>query len=209
MAKGKGSTRAKAPAKGKGTVDKTPAAPRSVQDTLRPATQAEILAEDPMRQVDRIPVLEPTANVPYTVVEPTDPEVKKRQDAAIEKAKKDGAALAKRRDEARDAEYKDREKRAVSVRAIRTGQYPANGRLRRPGEVFDYVPVKDPKTDKYEEKLPSWVEDVDGKVKSRPAGEPSASFDAAPAAIITVGKDGSVTSRAATDHERSKSSQVI
>lgn len=66
-----------------------------------------------------------------------------------------------------EAEYKDRESRTVQVRAKSRGFYPADGRIRNEGDVFDYVLNKDEETDEVEEELPSWMEDVDGKVKTR------------------------------------------
>jgi hypothetical protein len=88
--------------------------------------------------------------------------------------------------------------RIIPVVATRLGQYPADGRLRAPGEAFDYV------MGEKEEKLPSWMQDARGELESREVDETSPQFDETPAAVITVGKDGSVTSRNATVTEQNK-----
>lgn len=188
-------------AKGKGTKSATKNATKSterkkavVPDRLPPATQVEDIAVNPDHGVDRIPVLETTSNVPYVTPEQltkkaSGPEAKAlaKQNAEREKAAKQTAQAAQSAADARKkatgAEYKDRQSRAVKVQALRKGFYPADGRIRNPGEIFDYVPVKvkNPKTGKLEveEQLPSWLQDVDGKLESREAGEPSPSFTAA------------------------------
>jgi hypothetical protein len=188
MAKAKGtkSTGRKAGAR------KTPKVP--VPDQLPPATQAEDIALNPDKGTDRIPVLEPTANVPYVTPKQltekaSGPEAKAlaKQNAALEKAAADTQAAAQKAADARkaqtDAEYKERQSKAVKVQALRKGFYPADGRIRNPGEVFDYVPakVRNPKTNKleYEKQLPSWLQDVDGKLESREPGEPTPAFAAA------------------------------
>lgn len=187
--KGKGTKGAsKGATKGK-AAKKTP-----VPDRLPPATQAEDIALNPDKGTDRIPVLEPTANVPYvTPKQLTDkasgPEQKAlaKQQAALEKAAQDTRVAAQKAADARkaqtEAEYKDRQSRTVQVQALRKGFYPADGRIRNPGEVFDYVPakVRNAKTGKLEpeKQLPSWLQDVDGKLETREAGEPSPSFTAA------------------------------
>jgi hypothetical protein len=84
----------------------------------------------------------------------------------------------------------------VPVVATQLGYYPANGRLRAPGEAFDYVMSKD------EKKLPSWMQDATGKLESREVGETTDAFLAGPAAIIEVGRDGSVATRGVTDAEQ-------
>lgn len=66
----------------------------------------------------------------------------------------------------KEADAKDREGRTVQVRALRTGQYPADGGIKQPGSVFDYVLNKNAKG-KVEEELPSWMEDVDGDIPTR------------------------------------------
>lgn len=86
----------------------------------------------------------------------------------------------------------------VPVVATRLGQYPADGRLRAPGEAFDYV--MGPK----EEKLPSWMKDANGSLESRSPDETSPTFDITPASVITVNKDGSVDSRPATTSEQNR-----
>jgi hypothetical protein len=89
---------------------------------------------------------------------------------AREKAEEDAAEALKAQARVAEAKRKDEEKRSVRVRAIRRGQYPADGRIRNPGDVFDYVLLKD-KKGKLEEKLPSWMVDVAGKIESREPGE--------------------------------------
>lgn len=170
-------------------------APRAIAEVAHsPIVEGALPANHPDRGLDRVAVLEPTANVPYVVVPKTDPkDLPKEQKDAQAKAEKDAKDLADQKIKARDATLKDREARAVSVRAIRTGFYPADGRIRKPGEIFDYVPVKDAKTGKVEELLPSWMQAVDGGTESRVSGETSPSFDDSPAAVITVKRDGSVT----------------
>lgn len=189
--------------KGRGTKSATKSATRRtpkvpIPDRLPPATQAEIIAVEPDKGRDRIPVLEPTANVPYVTPEQltgkgTGKEAKQaaaaraKQEQAAQKAADDEAkqrvALAKRDEEARVAAYKDRENRAVTVRALRKGFYPADGRIRNLGEIFEYVPalIRNAKTKKLEpeKELPSWLQDVDGKLKSREPGEPTPAFTAA------------------------------
>lgn len=172
--------------------DKTPALiPEAVQSTT---VEGALPADHPDRGLARVGVLEPTANVPYVVVAAADPkDLPKEQKDAQAKAEKDAKALAEAKAKARDAVAKDREERAIPVRALRTGFYPADGRIRKPGEIFDYVPVKD-KDGEEEELLPSWMQAVDGERDSRVAGETSPSFDNSPAAVITINKDGSATS---------------
>lgn len=83
----------------------------------------------------------------------------------------DGAEPAKRKREdmkkKAEAEQQDRESRTVRVRVLpdKKGFYPADGRIRNEGDVFDYVLAKDVKG-KLETEVPSWVEDVDGKYKT-------------------------------------------
>jgi hypothetical protein len=50
---------------------------------------------------------------------------------------------------------------AVPVIATRLGYYPAEGRLRAPGEAFEYILGPE------EEELPSWMEDPTGKIPTR------------------------------------------
>lgn len=57
--------------------------------------------------------------------------------------------------------------RIIPVIATRVGQYPADGRLRLPGEAFDYV------MGEKETKLPSWMKDARGELESRASDEPS------------------------------------
>jgi hypothetical protein len=57
--------------------------------------------------------------------------------------------------------------RIIPVIALRLGQYPADGRLRAPGEAFDYV------MNEQETKLPSWMRDARGTLESRGTDEPS------------------------------------
>lgn len=66
----------------------------------------------------------------------------------------------------------------VPVVARSLGQYPADGRLRAPGEAFDYV-MQDS-----EEKLPSWMEDPSGAIESRDPFEVIGGV--APTALIEV-----------------------
>lgn len=78
----------------------------------------------------------------------------------------------------------------VPVVATRLGQYPADGRLRAPGEAFDYVMSAD------EEKLPSWMSDPSGGVESRAEFEPTAAFEEANrTTLVEVRGDGSATVR--------------
>lgn len=65
--------------------------------------------------------------------------------------------------------------RIVPVIATRLGQYPADGRLRAPGEAFDYA------MGEKEEKLPSWMRDPTGAIESRASDEPS---QAAPESVL-------------------------
>lgn len=58
--------------------------------------------------------------------------------------------------------------RIIPVIATRLGHYPADGRLRAPGEAFDYV------MSEKELKLPSWVKDPTRALESRQSDEPSA-----------------------------------
>lgn len=149
---------------------------------------------DPAIVGDRVPVLEPNAQVPFRVLPPEDPKSQtKEQKTAADKARRDGEALAKQKEDANAAALKDREARGVEVVAVRTGFYPSDGRIRKPGEKFTYVPVKDAKTGKVEELLPSWMQHVDGKIESRVSGDTSPGFDDSPAAVITVKRDGSVS----------------
>lgn len=165
-----------------------------VPDRLPPATQAEDIAVNPDHGVTRIPVLEPTANTPYVTADQLlekakGPEAKAlaKQNAEQEKAAKQAAqsaqSAADARKKAAEADYKERQSKAVKVQALRKGFYPADGRIRNPGEIFDYVPAKVPnaKTGKleYEAQLPSWMQDVDGKLESREPGEPTPAFTAA------------------------------
>jgi hypothetical protein len=192
MAKGKGAKGARKGGARKSTRRQV------VPDRLPPATQVEDIAVNPDHGVDRIPVLERTANVPYVTPEQlkekaTGPEAKAlaKANAQQEKAARDAAvaeqkqreALAAADEKRREQEYKDREKRAVTVRALRKGFYPADGRIRNPGEIFEYVPARilNVKTKKYEyeKQLPSWLQDVDGKLESREPGEPTPAFAAA------------------------------
>jgi hypothetical protein len=187
--KGKGASRSATKGTSRGKAAKKTPTP----DRLPPATQAEDIALNPDKGTDRIPVLEPTANVPYVTPKQltekaTGPEAKAlaKQQAAQEKAAADTRAAAQRAADARkaqsDAEYKDKQSRTVKVQALRKGFYPADGRIRNPGEVFDYVPakVRNPKTNKLEpeKQLPSWLQDVDGKLETREAGEPTPAFQA-------------------------------
>lgn len=164
-----------------------------VPDRLPPATLAEDIAVNPDHGVTRIPVLEPDANVPYVTAEQLvekakGPEAKAlaKQNAEREKAAKQTAdAVQKAADDRKaqtEAEYKDRQSRTVTVQALRTGFYPADGRIRHPGEIFEYVPVKirNPKTGKYEPEtqLPSWLQHVDGKIPTRVVDEVSPTFAA-------------------------------
>lgn len=66
----------------------------------------------------------------------------------------------------------------VPVVARSLGQYPADGRLRAPGEAFDYVMQAN------EEKLPSWMEDPSGAIESRDPFEVIGGV--APTALIEV-----------------------
>lgn len=149
---------------------------RIVPDPLPPATQAEIIATSPDRGVDRIPVLEPTANVPYVTAADLlaggSKDAKKSlkdQQKQIDEQRKLQEKAAKDREAATQDQYKDKEKRKVQVRALQRGFYPHDGRIRHPGEVFDYHLEKHPKTGKVEQELPSWMEHVDGKIPTRDA----------------------------------------
>lgn len=118
--------------------------------------------------------------------------------AARKQAEKDQAAVLKDTAKVAETNRKEREGRTVQVRAIRRGQYPADGRIRNPGDLFDYVLLKDRKG-KLEEKLPSWMVSVDGSLESREQGEPSAEPEEA--TVIEVrgtGANASVTSRPAS-----------
>jgi hypothetical protein len=65
--------------------------------------------------------------------------------------------------------------KTVMVKATAIGHYPADGRLRVPGEVFPYV-----LTEAEKGKLPSWVEPVGSasKLEKRERGEPSGAITA-------------------------------
>lgn len=164
--KAKGSTKAK----GAKTTTR-----RVVPDRLPPATQAEIIAVDPDKGVDRIPVLEHTSNVPYITA--TDllaggsKEAKKQledQKKQLEVQRKLQEEAAKNEAKATEEAYKDKESRKVQVRALSKGFYPHDGRLRTPGEIFDYHLTRD-KKGKTETDLPSWMQHVDGKLETRDA----------------------------------------
>jgi hypothetical protein len=86
------------------------------------------------------------------------------------------------------ANAKDKAKKVVVI-ATRTGFYPADGRTRRRGDVFEYT--MGPK----ETKLPSWMIARDGGYETRDAAETSDAFDNEPAAVLEVSKRGEVTQR--------------
>lgn len=157
------------------------------------------------KTVDDTPVKEPVVE-PSPFVEGLEPSLtpptpgptaaqQKAADKAAEQAalsaKKSAAATAV----ADEKRRKDEAGRTVLVRAIRRGQYPADGKIRNPGDVFDYVLHK-LSDGTLEEKLPSWVVHVDGDMESRVPGEPSAPPEEA--TVIEVrgtGANASVTSR--------------
>lgn len=166
--KAKGSTKAK------GT--KTTKARRPVPDRLPPGTQAEIIAVDPDKGVDRIPVLEHTANVPYITAADLlaggDKAAKKQladQKKQVEDQRKLQEQAAAAEKKATEKAYEDKESRKVQVRALQKGFYPHDGRLRNPGEVFDYHLPRHPKTGKTDSELPSWMQDIGGKIPTSDA----------------------------------------
>lgn len=149
---------------------------RIVPDPLPPATQAEIIALNPDKGVDRIPVLEPTANVPYITAadllaggDKNAQQSLKDQQKALAKARDDQEAAAKARADAVQEQFKDKEMRAVNVVALQKGFYPHDGRLRHPGETFVYHLERNSKTGKVETELPSWMQHADGKIPTRDA----------------------------------------
>jgi hypothetical protein len=75
------------------------------------------------------------------------------------------------------------------VIATRTGFYPADGRVRRRGDVFEYTLGKN------EKKLPSWMIARDGGYETRDSAETSDAFDNSPAAVLEVSRTGEVTQR--------------
>lgn len=119
-------------------------------------------------------------------------------DAAAQRAAEEAAAQARAEVKAKEeAERKiaaDEAKRSVPVRAIRTGYYPAEGRIRVPGakdgsDYFDYVLRKDA-DGKVETELPSWMVAIDGKVKTRPEFVPAV---AAPVVVEVRGQGAAAT----------------
>lgn len=149
---------------------KTPPLVPEVQPS--PIVEAPTPADHPDRGFDRVAILEPSANVPYRVLPPEKDIKHPEREKAQAQASKDQAAAAKAREEAKVDRLKDESTRTVKVRALRLGQYPADGSLKKPGDVFDYVIVRD-KDGNLEEKLPSWMQHIDGKLETRSAGEPS------------------------------------
>jgi hypothetical protein len=89
--------------------------------------------------------------------------------------------------------------RIVPVIATRLGQYPADGRLRAPGEAFDYVMGPD------EEKLPSWMQDATGETESHDVGGDASG--AATETLIAVRPDG--TARVAGTRAARGSADVL
>lgn len=161
--------KAKGSTKSKGARAKAP-----VPDRLPPATQAEIIALDPDKGVDRIPVLEPTSNVPSITAadllaggDKNAQQSLKDQKKALDAARERQEEAAKARAQAVEDQYKDKEKRAVNVIALRKGFYPHDGRLRHPGEAFVYHLERDKKTGKVETEIPSWMQHADGKIPTR------------------------------------------
>lgn len=114
---------------------------------------------------------------------PPAPEPTAAEKKAQAQAAKDAVEATKERESAIEKQRKDEASRTVSVRAIRRGQYPATGGVRNPGEVFDYIRLR--RADgSLEEKLPSWVEHVDGDLPSRTPGEPAPAAPPPPAATV-------------------------
>lgn len=114
------------------------------------------------------------------------PSVRERQTAPF--ATQGGARRA-RPDAVGAVEKKSDKPKTVVVIATRTGFYPADGRTRRRGDVFEYTLGKD------EKKLPSWMIARDGSMETRDAAETSDAFDNEPAAVLEVSKRGEVTQR--------------
>lgn len=117
------------------------------------------------------------------------PSVRERQTAPF--ANQGGARRALRPD-AVDAVAKENAKEKankVIVIATRTGFYPADGRVRRRGDVFEYTLGKN------EKKLPSWMIARDGGYETRDSAETSEAFDNSPAAVLEVSRTGEVTQR--------------
>lgn len=118
------------------------------------------------------------------------PSVRERQTAPF--AAQGGARRAATRPDAvgvvERANAKDKAKKVVVI-ATRTGFYPADGRTRRRGDVFEYT--MGPK----ETKLPSWMIARDGGYETREAAETSDTFDNSPAAVLEVSRTGEVTQR--------------
>lgn len=117
------------------------------------------------------------------------PSVRERQTAPF--ANQGGAVRALRADAvgAVEKDAKAEEANKVIVIATRTGFYPADGRTRRRGDVFEYTLGKN------EKKLPSWMIARDGGMETRDAAETSDAFDNEPAAVLEVSKRGEVTQR--------------
>lgn len=117
------------------------------------------------------------------------PSVRERQTAPF--ANQGGARRGLRPDAVgavERANAKDKAKKVVVI-ATRTGFYPADGRTRRRGDVFEYT--MGPK----EAKLPSWMIARDGGIETRDSAETSETFDNSPAAVLEVSRTGEVTQR--------------
>lgn len=126
-----------------------------------------------------------------TQQEELEAQARKAAEDAAEKAR----AEVKAQEEAERKLAAEEAKRSVPVRAIRTGYYPAQGRIRVPGakdgsDYFDYVLRKDPVTGKLEDVLPSWMQSVDGKIKTRPEFVPAV---AAPVVLEVRGQGAAAT----------------
>jgi hypothetical protein len=113
------------------------------------------------------------------------PSVRERQTAPF--ATQGGARRA-RPDAVSVVENKNKKETKVVVIATRQGFYPADGRLRRRGDVFEYTMLPGDGG-----KLPSWMIAREGGVETRAAGETSDAFDNEPAATLQVSKRGEVT----------------
>lgn len=138
----------------------------------------------------------PFVEAPPPPPPPPERELTKEEEKAAKEAADNAAKLAKAREKAAEALRKKNEKIAVSVRALRRGFYPADGRIRNPGEIFDYIPVEDADGN-LEEKLPSWMQAVDGDMETRGIGEESPMQPVSTLIEVTGAKSENVSVRPA------------
>lgn len=143
------------------------------------------------------PVNNPFVEAPPPPPPPPERELTKEEEKAAKEAAAEAKRIADARAKAIEAKRKENEKIAVSVRAIRRGFYPADGRIRNPGEIFDYIPLKDADGN-LEEKLPSWMQDVDGDMETRAVGEESGTLPETTLIEVSGVKGDNVTVRKGT-----------